>query len=117
MVGASCFTLEPPNDGSSQVARATGPAGAAQEAGLRGAGAAGLVPTPPWFTHATDLGTYNQPWVADTEVTVVAKLAKECGFYCDAFTGNPVDCLAIITSILSTANGMVLLVVLSGYQV
>ena len=59
MVGDVHFTLKPPDAGCGQVDGATGMVAEAQEAVLSGAGAAGVVPTPPWFPYETYPVTYT----------------------------------------------------------
>ena len=53
----------------------------------------------------------------NTSGTGASELDKECGFYCDTFTGNILEYVSIIKSLLATANGMISLMVLDGYQV
>ena len=116
-MGATYFTLGPPDFGHGQVDRSTRTAAAAQGAVLLVSGAARVVPHPTWFTYAPELVTYNHLWVFKTSGIGDAELDKECKLYHDAFTRNPVEYLTMLTSLLETADGMVFLAVLSGDQV
>jgi hypothetical protein len=55
--------------------------------------------------------------MSETAGTSALEMSKECETYLDAFTGNPVDYPAIVSSLLATADGMVFLTVLTGDQV
>ena len=117
MVGAVHFRLEPPGAGRGQVARATMPTIVAWQAGLRGAGASGVVPIPPWLTYAPYPVTYTQPWVTKTTGRGAANLDKGFDSYRDTFPGNPVEYVTIITPPSVNFNCMVFLAVLDGDQV
>ena len=88
-----------------------------QEAGSLGAGAARVLPTTPRLPYDPNPVTYTHIWVAKRSGTGATELPKECDSYCDAFTGNPVEYVDIITPLLATSNGMVFLKLLVGDQV
>ena len=76
MNGAPLFTLDPPDikrDPGVGAARPTAGAGGAVQ---RAAGAARVVPFPPWLPYAPDPGTYNQWWLAETAGAGAADLEK-----------------------------------------
>ena len=72
-----------------------------------------MAPTPPRLLYVPDTGIYTNLWVSETAGMGEYKLDKECDFYHDAFTGNLVEHVTIITSLLATSNIMVFLVVLA----
>ena len=117
MVVAIRFNIKPTNSRCVQLDGSIGPAAAALGAGTQGAGTAGVVPTPTRLSYAPNPRTYIYTWLTETVGTGVAELAKECDFYHDAFTGNLVEHVTIITSLLATSNSVVFLAVLAGDQV
>ena len=117
MVVAISFNIKPTNARCFQLDGATGPEAAARGAGPQGAGTVGVVPTPPQLPYAPNPRTYIYIWLTETVVTVVAELAKDCDLYHDAFTGNMLEYVTIITSLLATSNSVVFLEVLAGGKV
>ena len=114
MVVAISFNIKPTNARCVQLDGATGPEAAARGAGPQGAGTVGVVPTPPQLPYASNPRTYIYIWLTETVVTGVAELAKEWDLYHDAFTGNMVEYVTIIMSLLATSNSVVFLEVLAG---
>jgi hypothetical protein len=116
-MGSVRFALEDPETRADPtVPVTTGPGAEALGTGAQAADAAGAVPPPPWLPYAPGPGTYTQLWMSKTAGTSALEMSKECETYLDAFTGNPVDYPAIVSSLLATADGMVFLTVLTGDQ-
>ena len=80
-------------------------------------GVEGAEITSTWLPYALEPGMYTHMGMYENDGTGAAYLEKECEAYLYTFTGNTVDYIAIMISLLATAGGIVFLEVIAGNQV